>query len=186
MNLKFAFLKYILIGLVWFFLSACGGSPDTLFTKISSSSSNINFKNLLVEDEEFNVLNYPYFYNGGGVAVGDINNDGLTDILFTGNMVKNRLYLNKGNLEFEDITIESTVADKQGWCTGATMADVNADGWLDIYVCRSADGDRLRRMNLLFINNHDNTFSEEAEKYGIADYGYSTHAAFLITTGTMI
>ncbi|MGK2861650.1 MAG: CRTAC1 family protein, partial [Chitinophagaceae bacterium] len=131
-----------------------------------------------MEDEEFNVLNYPYFYNGGGVAVGDINNDGLTDIFFTGNMVKNKLYLNKGNFEFEDITEKSTVADKQGWCTGVTMADVNADGWLDIYICRSADIDPLKRKNLLFINNHDNTFTEQAEKYGIADNGYSTHAAF--------
>jgi enediyne biosynthesis protein E4 len=93
-------------------------------------------------------------------------------------MVRNRLYLNKGNLEFEDITVKSTVADKQGWCTGATMADVNADGWLDIYACRSADGDPARRANLLFINNHDNTFTEQAEKFGIADKGYSTHAAF--------
>ena len=153
-------------------------SDDKLFTKVSASKSNINFKNLLVEDEEFNVLNYPYFYNGGGVAVGDINNDGLADIFFTGNMVKNKLYLNKGNFEFEDITEKSTVADKQGWCTGATMADVNADGWLDIYICRSADIDPSKRTNLLFINNHDNTFTEQAEKYGIADNGYSTHAAF--------
>lgn len=153
-------------------------SSDKLFSKVSSSSSNINFKNILIEDEQFNVLNYPYFYNGGGVAVGDINNDGLTDVFFTGNMVKNRLYLNKGDMEFEDITVNSTVADKQGWCTGATMADVNADGWLDIYVCRSADGEAARRQNLLFINNHDNTFTEQAEKFGIADGGYSTHAAF--------
>ncbi|MEP6951642.1 MAG: VCBS repeat-containing protein [Ginsengibacter sp.] len=131
-----------------------------------------------MEDSEFNVLNYPYFYNGGGVAIGDINNDGLPDILFTGNMVKNRLYLNKGNFEFEDITEKSTVADQQGWCTGATMADVNGDGWLDIYICRSADADPARRKNLLFINNHDNTFTEEAEKYGIADDGYSTQAVF--------
>ncbi len=171
-SLQLFFIAFVYI------ISGCRQSNDKLFTKISASTSNINFKNLLVEDEEFNVLNYPYFYNGGGVAVGDINNDGLTDIFFTGNMVKNKLYLNKGNFEFEDITEKSTVADKQGWCTGVTMADVNADGWLDIYICRSADIDPLKRKNLLFINNHDNTFTEQAEKYGIADNGYSTHAAF--------
>ncbi|MFT3703823.1 MAG: VCBS repeat-containing protein [Agriterribacter sp.] len=174
-------LKYIyffVLVIVLQMMPGCKESDKKLFTKISSSQSNINFKNILVEDQDFNVLNYPYFYNGGGVAVGDINNDGLTDIFFTGNMVKNRLYLNKGNFEFEDITVKSTVADKQGWCTGATMADVNADGWLDIYVCRSADADPAKRKNLLFINNHDNTFTEQAEKYGIADKGYSTHAAF--------
>lgn len=159
-------------------LCSCGESSDKLFSKVSSSSSNITFKNTLIEDEEFNVLNYPYFYNGGGVAVGDINNDGLTDVFFTGNMVKNRLYLNKGDMQFEDITEKSTVAANQGWCTGVTMADVNADGWLDIYVCRSADVDGNRRKNLLFINNHDNTFKESADEYGIADKGYSTHAAF--------
>src|SRR5688572_4778686 len=161
-----------------YIMSGCNQSDDKLFTKVSASKSNITFKNLLIEDEEFNVLNYPYFYNGGGVAVGDINNDGLTDIFFTGNMVKNKLYLNKGNFEFEDITEKSTVANKQGWCTGATMADVNVDGWLDIYICRSADIDPSKRKNLLFINNHDNTFTEQAEKYGIGDNGYSSHAAF--------
>lgn len=171
-------LCFVVIGICAFFISGCESSGNKLFSKVSSSSSNIEFRNHLVEDEEFNVLNYPYFYNGGGVAVGDINNDGLPDILFTGNMVKNRLYLNKGNFEFEDITEKSTVASKQGWCTGTTMADVNGDGWLDIYICRSADGDRKRRRNLLFINNQDNTFSEQAEKYGIADEGYSTHAVF--------
>jgi hypothetical protein len=171
-------VKYLALIIIVFSV-ACGDSPSgKLFTKISSSSSNINFKNLLIEDDEFNVLSYPYFYNGGGVAVGDINNDGLIDVFFTGNMVKNRLYLNKGNMKFEDITPTSTVADKQGWCTGATMADVNADGWLDIYVCRSADGDKEKRKNLLFINNHDNTFTEQAEQFGIADMGYSTQAAF--------
>ncbi|MES1216094.1 MAG: VCBS repeat-containing protein, partial [Bacteroidota bacterium] len=160
-------------------IAGCHQQDDgKMFSKISSAASNINFKNLLVEDDEFNVLKYPYFYNGGGVAVGDINNDGLPDIFFTGNMVKNRLYLNKGNFEFEDITEKSTVASMQGWCTGATMADVNADGWLDIYICRSADADPAKRKNLLFINNHDNTFTEQAEKYGIADNGYSTQAAF--------
>ena len=172
-----SFVQLLFIAFVYIIIG-CNQSDKKLFTKVSTSKSNINFKNLLVEDEEFNVSNYPYFYNGGGVAVGDINNDGLPDIFFTGNMVKNRLYLNKGNFEFEDITGKSRVADEQGWCTGATMADVNADGWLDIYVCRSADIDPSKRKNLLFINNHDNTFTEEAEKYGIADNGYSTHAAF--------
>lgn len=173
-----SYIHFIVFGFVLYAIQGCSNGDKKLFTKIESSHSNINFKNILKEDESFNVLNYPYFYNGGGVAVGDINNDGLTDIFFTGNMVKNRLYQNKGNFEFEDITEKSTVSDKQGWCTGATMADVNADGWLDIYVCRSADADPEKRRNLLFINNHDNTFTEQAEKYGIADKGYSTHAAF--------
>ncbi|RZK99341.1 MAG: VCBS repeat-containing protein [Pedobacter sp.] len=157
--------RHRILYLLLIVLCSCGESSDKLFTKVSSSSSNITFKNTLIEDAEFNVLNYPYFYNGGGVAVGDINNDGLTDVFFTGNMVKNRLYLNKGDMQFEDITEKSTVAANQGWCTGVTMADVNADGWLDIYVCRSADVDGNRRKNLLFINNHDNTFTESADPY---------------------
>lgn len=157
---------------------ACGGMDSKLFTKLSKGKTGIDFRNILNETNELNVFNYSYFDNGGGVAVGDINNDGLQDILFTGNMVKNRLYLNKGNFEFEDITQKSGVADKQGWCTGATMVDINGDGKLDIYICRSTDGDPARRKNLLFINNGNLTFTEEAEKYGIADQGYSTQASF--------
>jgi hypothetical protein len=167
----------LLIGLLYT-LTGCRQPHDKLFTRISSSSSNINFRNTLVEDEEFNVLSYIYFYNGGGVAIGDINNDGLPDILFTGNMVRNRLFLNKGNFKFEDITDKSGIAEKQGWCTGATMVDINGDGKLDIYICRSADGDVTRRQNLLFINNGDLTFTEKAAEYGLADKGYSTQAVF--------
>jgi enediyne biosynthesis protein E4 len=159
------------------FLS-CSHKKETLFSLLESNDTNIDFKNILKESEDANVLNYTYFYNGGGVAVGDINDDGLTDILFTGNMVPNRLYLNKGNCKFEDITQKAGIAEKQGWCTGAIMADVNGDGKLDIYICRSADANPERRKNLLYINNGNLTFSEQAAQYGLADNGYSTQAAF--------
>ena len=123
-------------------------------------------------------MNYPYYFNGGGVAVGDINNDGLEDVYFSGNSVPNRLYLNKGNFQFEDITAKAGVNAAQGWKTGVTMADVNQDGWMDIYVCRSAMSDSVLRKNLLFINNGDLTFTEKADEFGVADNSYSTHAAF--------
>ncbi|WP_018613433.1 VCBS repeat-containing protein [Segetibacter koreensis] len=149
-----------------------------MFTKLDKDKTGIKFQNTLFEDGPLNVANYIYFYNGSGVSIGDINNDGLQDILFTGNMVRNRLYLNKGNFEFEDITQKSGVAEKQGWCTGATMVDINGDGKLDIYICRSADINPRMRKNLLFINNGNLTFSEKAEEYGLADAGYSTQASF--------
>src|SRR5678815_3751761 len=157
---------------------SCKNDPKTLFTSLDKSSTGVNFQNTFFDDGPLNVANYIYFYNGGGVAVGDINNDGLPDILFTGNMVKNRLFLNKGNFQFEDITARSGIAEKQGWCTGATMVDVNNDGKLDIYICRSADARPELRKNLLFINNGDLTFTEKAAEYGLADDGYSTNAAF--------
>ncbi|MCU0470528.1 MAG: VCBS repeat-containing protein, partial [Arcicella sp.] len=167
----------LLIILIIFIATACQ-SEDKLFTSLSKGDTGLDFRNILEESEELNVLNYTYFYNGGGVAVGDVNNDGLTDILFTGNMVKNRLFLNKGELNFEDITPTSGVADAQGWCTGATMVDINQDGWLDIYICRSADTRAEKRKNLLYINNHNNTFTEKAAEYGLDDDGYSTQASF--------
>lgn len=168
------FLYSFIISSFW----ACS-KDDKLFTSIDESESGINFKNTFFEDGPLNVANYIYFYNGGGVAIGDINNDGLQDVLFTGNMVKNRLFLNKGNFKFEDITKTSGIADMQGWCTGATMEDVNGDGKLDIYICRSADINPDRRKNLLFINEGNLKFTEKAEEFGLADNGYSTQASFL-------
>lgn len=172
-------VKYPCI-LLWLFvvLYSCKNNDTALFTSLDKSSTGVNFQNTFFEDGPLNVANYIYFYNGGGVSIGDINNDGLQDIFFTGNMVRNRLFLNKGNFKFEDITPRSGVAEKQGWCTGATMVDINKDGQLDIYICRSADGSPERRKNLLFINNGDLTFSEKAEEYGLADRGYSTQASF--------
>ncbi len=171
-------IYFCILLLICGFFYSCKNDTSKLFTSLDSEATGIKFQNTLFDDGPLNVANYIYFYNGGGVAIGDINNDGLPDILFSGNMVKNRLYLNKGNFKFEDITQQSGIADKQGWCTGATMADVNNDGKLDIYICRSADINPLMRKNLLFINNGNLTFTEKAEQYGLADAGYSTQAAF--------
>ncbi|MEP4947667.1 MAG: VCBS repeat-containing protein, partial [Flavobacteriaceae bacterium] len=149
-----------------------------MFTLLASSDTGIKFKNLLKESEEFNVLEYGYLYNGGGVSVGDLNNDGLPDIYFTGNMVGSRLYINKGGFEFDEIAEKAGVFAAGLWNTGTTMADVNADGFLDIYVCRSAAKNAAKRKNLLFINNGDLTFTESAASYGIDDSGYSTQGTF--------
>ena len=139
--------------------------------------SGIAFENTVVQKGNENVLNYPYYFNGGGVAIGDINNDGLPDIFFTGNQVPNKLYLNKGDMKFEDITDRAGVAGSQ-WRTGVTMADVNGDGFLDIYVCRSAMADSIARKNQLYVNNGDLTFTERAAEYKLDDSSYSTQAAF--------
>ena len=170
----------LLLPVVLFFSPACNhsGTDSQLFTRLDKDETGINFQNTLFDGEALNILNYIYFYNGGGTAIGDINNDGLPDILFTGNMVHNRLYLNKGNFKFEDITEKSGIAAQQGWCTGATMADVNGDGLTDIYICRSADANPAMRRNLLYINNGNGTFTESAADYGLADEGFSTQAAF--------
>lgn len=157
---------------------SCKDSTPVLFTLMDQSDTGIDFKNNLQPSKEIDIMKYTYFYNGGGVAIGDINNDGLQDVFFTGNMVKNRLYLNMGNFEFENITQSSNVTVKQGWSTGVTMVDINSDGFLDIYVCQSADFSPERRKNLLYVNNGDLTFTERAEQYGLADQGYSTQASF--------
>tara|TARA_Y100001980_G_C14556886_1_gene352414 strand:+ start:59088 stop:62345 length:3258 start_codon:yes stop_codon:yes gene_type:complete len=161
-----------------FLFGACSDTNEKLFSLVTPDESNVEFVNLLVENEELNIMKYDYLYNGGGVAIGDINQDGLEDIYFSGNMVDNRLYLNKGNFKFEDITEKAGVAASNGWSSGVTMADVNCDGLLDIYVCRSAFDNYRQRKNLLYINNGDLTFTEKAKDYGIDDSGYSTQATF--------
>ena len=115
-------------------LLSCGDKNKTLFTEVPYSISHIDFRNDIKEDENYNILTYEYLYNGGGIAVGDINNDGLPDIMFTGNMVANKLYLNKGNFQFEDISDKAGIKGRSRWKTGVVMADVNGDGLLDIYV----------------------------------------------------
>ena len=169
---------------VSFFFISCG--KNSLFTNLSPSETNIHFANNLEKRKGFGILYYLYYYNGGGVATGDINNDGLPDIYFTANSRgNNKLYLNKGNLpagkagfQFDDITAKAGVGGHSDWCTGVTMADVNADGWLDIYVCAVQGEHELKGRNELFINNKNGTFTESAEKYGLGLSAYSTQAAF--------
>jgi len=148
------------------------------FTLIKPESSGVTFANLIKEDYIYNVLNFEYLYNGGGVAIGDVNNDGLPDVYFTGTAVPNKLYLNKGNFKFEDITESAGVAAAVGFKTGVTMADVNNDGWTDIYVCRTSKDDDGKKDNLLFINNKNNTFTESAAKLGLKDNSNSNHGNF--------
>ncbi len=155
-------------------------STSTTLEVLSSQQTGITFANMVKESPEFNYFSYTYAYHGGGVAVGDINSDGLPDIYFTANQLPNKLYLNKGGLQFEDITERAGVGGRPGWTTGVTMADVNADGLLDIYVCMSGmSPDPTTRENLLYINNGDNTFSERAKEFGIANNGHSTMAYFV-------
>lgn len=152
---------------------------QSLFTPLSSSATNIDFENKLPERKLFNILYYLYYYNGGGVAAGDINNDGLTDIYFSANITGgNKLYLNKGNFKFEDITESAGVAGNSDWCSGVTMADINGDGFLDIYVCTISNAHGLEGHNELYINNRNNTFTESSARYGLDFSGFSTQAAF--------
>jgi hypothetical protein len=135
-----------------------------LFSALPASSTGIAFQNRIVESPGVNIITYEYFYNGGGVAAGDFNNDGLIDLYFTGNMSPNKLYLNKGGFRFEDITKQAGVSGKTGWKTGVSVADVNGDGLLDIYVCYSGDLDSTQRANQLFINNGNLTFTLDGVK----------------------
>ena len=163
-------------------ISGCK-QDDTLFTLLDSGKTGVDFNNYIDEDEENNVLRYGYFYNGGGVAAADFNNDGLIDLYFTGNMVANKLYLNRGDMEFEDVSEKSGTGLNEGWKTGVSLVDINDDGWVDIFVCRAGAADPRLRTKLLYINNGKTadgipTFTEKAAEYGLNDASYTTQAVF--------
>ena len=158
-------------------ITACQ-QKNAIFEQLSPQETGIDFDNKLVEDSVYNVYSYMNIYTGAGVATGDVNNDGLPDLYFSGNQVSGRLYLNQGNLQFTDVT-ESAGLINERWGTGVTMVDINQDGWLDIYVCVSGIGSNEERSNLLYINQQDGTFTEEATAYGLADSRQVMHAAFL-------
>lgn len=149
-----------------------------VFELLEAKNTGIDFTNTLEYDNDFNVYRYRNYYNGGGVAIGDINNDGLQDIYFIANQNKNILYLNKGGFQFEDITEKAHVGGTRPWSTGVSMIDINADGFLDIYVCNSGDLNGENKQNELFINQKDGTFKEKASEYNLDDKGFSTHASF--------
>lgn len=175
--MKHKFLSLLLLTAVF----ACKKQEEkapALFEQIAPKDSGVDFVNELSFDEKFNIFTYRNYYNGGGVALGDVNKDGLLDIYFTANLGPNKLFLNKGDFKFEDVTEKSGTAGTRAWSTGAAMADVNGDGFLDIYVCNSGDISGDNKQNELFINQGDGTFAEQAEAYGLADQGFSTHAVF--------
>ena len=151
---------------------------DALFQLMPSAKTGITFNNKVTDLSNFNIFNYRNFYNGGGVAIGDVNNDGKPDIFLTSNQGSNRLFINKGNWQFEDVTEKAGLGGIGKWHTGVTMVDINGDGWLDIYVCNSGALKTGEKGNELFINQKDGTFKEEAEKYGLSDKGLSTQAIF--------
>ena len=161
-----------------FFISCSKNNSDTLFTQLDSSETGIDFKNEVKNGENMNIFKYRNFYNGGGVAIGDINNDGLADVFFTSNQGTNKLYLNKGNFKFEDISSKSGIEGKKAWSTGVVMVDINDDGYLDIYVLDAGSNIDAIRKSQLYINNKNNTFTEKAADYNLADTGITTHAAF--------
>lgn len=170
--------NFFRIVLFSFVVVSCTQKQDRLFEKLSSDKSNITFNNKLDPSKNISILDYLYYYNGGGVALGDINNDGLVDVYFTSNQGKNKLYLNKGGNAFEDISVKAGVEGQSDWSAGTVMADVNGDGYLDIYVCAVVGINGFEGHNELFINNKNNTFTESAAEYGLDLDNYSSSAAF--------
>jgi hypothetical protein len=170
--------KYIAVaGCLFMCACATQKKQDVLFELVNNTG--IDFNNKVVDNDTINILNYRNFYNGGGVAVGDLNNDGLPDVFFTANQGANKLYVNKGNFKFEDISAKAGFIDKKQFSTGVVLVDINNDGWLDIYVSNAGSmDDEKTRANQLFINNHDLTFTDKAVEYGLANTGYTTQATF--------
>ncbi|NDV15129.1 CRTAC1 family protein [Muricauda sp. TY007] len=181
-------LKYISTSLLLISLMACNNQEtaqskeekkaEPLFTLLEPEETGVTFINKVKNQKNFNIFKYRNFYNGGGVAIGDINNDGLQDIYLTGNMEPNRLYLNKGNMKFEDISESAGVLGNKPWSTGVVMVDINHDGLLDIYVSNAGNMEGNNHDNDLYINNGDLSFTEKAEEYNLAKTGFSTHASF--------
>ena len=169
-------------------LFSCNKKRETLFTRLPTETTGITFTNRIIETNARNVFNFEYLYNGGGVALGDFNNDKLVDVYFTGNQVENKLYLNKGikegeSIHFEDVTDKSNTTGEGKWCSGATVIDINNDNLLDIYVCASVSKLADRLANLMYVNqgvdkNGVPIFKEMAKEYGIADTTHTTNAAF--------
>lgn len=177
-RIVFRNIKYLFWGAVLFSLLSCRNSQQKLFTKQPSDQTGVSFSNDLTFHQDFNIYRFLGFYSGGGVAIGDVNNDGLVDLFFTANMKKNHLYLNKGDFKFVDVTEKAGVGGTHAWSTGVSMADVNGDGLLDIYVCNSGIAKGDDRRNEFYINNGDTTFTEKAASYGIADSALSIHGSF--------
>lgn len=182
-HLLSSILCAICFAIVLLSVSGCKETPSTRFVLMPSSDTGIDFANKITESDSLNILNQANIYNGGGIGAGDFNKDGLVDLYFAGNMVANKLYLNRGNFEFADVTNAAGVSGDGRWCTGVSVVDINADGWLDLYVCASFRSDKLRRTNLLYINQGSGddgvpAFVEMAEPYGLADSGFSTQAVF--------
>ena len=163
-----------------FLLTACQQKEKPLFQQLDPAQTGIHFANRIAENDTFNIMSFEYVYNGGGVGIGDFNNDGLQDVFFTGNMAGNKLYMNNGDFKFEDLTDDAGLAAKNRWCSGVAVVDINNDGWLDLYVCATTYEPDNRRANLLFINNGSPavSFTESAGAYGLADESHTTNAAF--------
>ena len=174
---------FIMVFILLFLCLSCSTKNEEtpqnfLLKRLSEKTTGIDFKNTLNEDVKHSIINYIYFYNGGGVSAGDINNDGLSDLYFVSNQGENKLFLNKGNLKFEDISQKANINSSADWNTGVTMVDINNDGFLDIYVCAVSGLLDFTGRNELFINNGDNSFTERAKEYGLDFSGFSTQAYF--------